>query len=317
MDILCLSETHLKTNDIIDINGFHCFANNRKTSVSSRKGSGGVAILVKNHIFDKFSVNVIDKSFEGIIGVELRHKISSKIIIVYSCYLPPEGSPWADTTSFYGHLICAHYLHIYADFLVFAGDFNARIGNKQDSINYVDNIGNRVNIDNSVNSYCDSFLEFLKDAKLCTVNGRVTPHLDNFTCLKHNGQSVVDYLITEHNVIDNFKVCQVISVSDIINDHNLFEFISKTSRPPDHSIVWSELDLNLTIDTNLIGNFVSSEDNCNNSNVKRVYKFDNVDSNFMNNNTWLYAINEIINTLENNIKRKNNWIMSTITLFLL
>ena len=58
----------LKTTDIIDINGFHCFANNRKTSFSSRKGSGGVAMLVKNHIFDKFS-------FEGIISVELRHKI--------------------------------------------------------------------------------------------------------------------------------------------------------------------------------------------------------------------------------------------------
>ena len=76
------------------------------------------------------------------------------------------------------------------------------------------------------------------------------------------------------------------------NDYNLFEFISNTSRPPDHSIVWSELDLNLTIDTNLFGNFVSTKDNCKNSNVKRVYKFDNVDNNLMNNNTWLYDINE-------------------------
>ena len=47
----------------------------------------------------------------------------------------------------------------------------------------VDSISKRNGIDKSANSYCDTFLEFLMDIKMCTLNGRVTPQFDNFTCL--------------------------------------------------------------------------------------------------------------------------------------
>ena len=46
---------------------------------------------------------------------------------MYSCYLPPEGSPWADTSSFYGHLISQLYLNSYADNIFVAVDFIDRV----------------------------------------------------------------------------------------------------------------------------------------------------------------------------------------------
>ena len=308
LDIICLIETHLKPNDNLHIDGFQSFVNNRQVSARARRGSGGVAILVKDSIFKLYTINVIDKSHDGILGLEFKHKVLQKTIVIFSCYLPPEGSPWADTTRFYGHLISQHYLNIYADILLFAGDFNARIGNKLDYIDLIDNIPKRNHIDNTINSYCDSFVEFLKDSKLCLINGRITPEVDNFTCLKTNGQSVVDYLITQHNVISKFQQCKVISVNDVINQFNLYNLISDQCKPPDHSIVYTELVID---DHN--GEISYSDENMKheqhnqnpiNGDTKRVYKFDSIPVDFMNNDKWSYAINEIIVTLENNIRTK-------------
>ena len=39
------------------------------------------------------------------------------------------------------------------------------------------------------------FLEFIKDVKMCIVNGGVIPEVDNFTCFNRNGCSIVDYIL--------------------------------------------------------------------------------------------------------------------------
>ena len=82
------------------------------------------------------------------------------------------------------------------------GDFNARIGTRQDFIEQVDSVLKRNGRDKLVNSYCDTFLEFLMDIKMCTLNRRVTPQFDNFTCLNKRGKSVADNIITEHKNVN-------------------------------------------------------------------------------------------------------------------
>ena len=179
----CHDDKYNRPHNCIDLSGYSCFVNNRKgLSVRTNKGSGGVAILVKDYLLQSFQVRLVDNSQNGIIGIELKNKLTAKCILVYSCYLPPEGSPWADTSSFYGHLISQLYLNSYADNVFVAGDFNARIGSRLDFIEHMDLLNKRHVLDKTINSYCDSFLEFIKDVKMCIVNGRVTPEFDNFTC---------------------------------------------------------------------------------------------------------------------------------------
>ena len=82
--------------------------------------------------------------------------------IIYSCYLPPEDSPYADTTLFYSHLTTEIYKGYSSDLLLACGDFNSRIGSENDFISCIDNVQVRKPLDLIKNSYCDSFLEFLK-----------------------------------------------------------------------------------------------------------------------------------------------------------
>ena len=95
----------------------------------------GVGILIKNNIYDQYTINVIDKSFDGILGIKLAHKITKYNIVIFSCYLPPDNSPWAEPYLFFEHLLYQLYLHKQEDALYLHGDFNARLGNKIDISN--------------------------------------------------------------------------------------------------------------------------------------------------------------------------------------
>ncbi len=65
------------------------------------------------------------------------------------------------------------------------------------------------------------------------INGRVCPENDNFTCVHITGSSVVDYICTFHNNVENCKYFKVhltrtlldkIGVyNDKISDHSVLE----------------------------------------------------------------------------------------------
>ncbi len=50
-----------------------------------------------------------------------------------------------------------------------------------DTIPDIDGISLRINRDTVKNSHGECFMDFLKDNKLCVLNGRVTPTLDDYT----------------------------------------------------------------------------------------------------------------------------------------
>ena len=57
-----------------------------------------MGILVKDSLFSTYTINVIDESFQDILAIELKHIFTDHIIVVYSCYLPPDGSLWNNCT---------------------------------------------------------------------------------------------------------------------------------------------------------------------------------------------------------------------------
>ena len=195
-DVICLCETHLCDRDELFVEDYAWFGHNRQSRhVRSVRGSGGVGILIRNDLLTQFKVAIVDISMEGLLGISLTHRTSGVSVAVFVCYLPPTTSVWGrDSDSFFAHLLGQMYLCSDYDHIILCGDFNARVGNESDTIPDIDSdLGPRNAIDNVKSGHYESFLEFVKDSRMCLVNGRVTPEFDKFTCVSTRGKSVVYY----------------------------------------------------------------------------------------------------------------------------
>ena len=90
---------------------------------------------------------------------------------MFVCYLSPENSVWGrDVSNYFVNILSLLYVCSLADLIVLCGDFNARIGKNLDFISDVDQVSKRICIDNVKNSHGSSFIEFLKESKLCVLN---------------------------------------------------------------------------------------------------------------------------------------------------
>jgi exonuclease III len=88
VDILSVNETHW-TKGKLSIENYVTFEFNRQTQhKNAPKGSGGVAILVRNDVFNLYRVEVIDKCYDGILSVKFENIENGSSFMVCSCYLP-------------------------------------------------------------------------------------------------------------------------------------------------------------------------------------------------------------------------------------
>ena len=85
-------------------------------------------------------------------------------------------------------------------------------------------------IDEVQNTHGKQFIDFLKAAGLCTLNGRGQ---DNFTYISTNGSSVVDYCIVDKDSYHNFLNFSVVTMADILASSSYMEYQSIS----DHSLL--------------------------------------------------------------------------------
>ena len=215
-DIVCISETHLRQTNKISLDEYTWYGHNRpKIPSAVLKGSSRVGVFVKNELFPSYHIHVIDKLIDGIMCLQFTDIISNFTFLVISTYLPPDGSPYANTDNFYSHLISIMYLYSHINCIIICGDLNSRIGTEKDFIKDIDTVMERHVLDNVKNSYCENFIDFLKDSKMCILNGRVTPALDNFTCINACGKSVVDYMLIHQENLNLVSKCEVMLVNEL------------------------------------------------------------------------------------------------------
>ena len=232
------------------IDGYTCYSNNRQNiNINARRGSGGVAILVKNDISSCFKVTVLDDSVDGILWLKFEN--NEETFCVCTCYLPPENSRYCNGQEFYTKLLEQVYLYQNTANLYITGDFNSRCGDCQDFIEGVDYVPLRAIIDEYSNNLGDQLIEFLVDCNLCMLNGRKGSH--DFTNISCKGKSVVDYVIIPHEQLNNIIDFKVHTMSSLISDLNLYGFMSV----PDHSLleftIYSNSSLNNTDSNNYCG----------------------------------------------------------------
>ena len=151
-DIVSLNETHLQGENIIEVDGYVWFGLNREMHTKAYRASGGVGMLVRSILFLDYRIEIIEK-YDGIIGLLFQHKVSEYSFVIFSCYLPPENSPWGrDASAFFCRLLSLIYQFSEVDAIYIGGDVNARIGNLEDFIPTIDSIPLRVAIDDYVNT---------------------------------------------------------------------------------------------------------------------------------------------------------------------
>ena len=197
-DVMCVTETHLKNDETLSIDGFDFYGSNRKTEQSPLKGSGGIGIFTRKTLSNVFAIK---KSFtfqDYVMGITLSHKCDlENYLMLYVVYLPPQNSRYSELNeTALNHLIIDIYRNSNAENIIICGDFNARIGDKDDCPD-TEGIIKRHVIDNISNSQGEKLLILVNGIKGCIVNGRVQPAFDGFTSVtSHRGTAVVDYVLT-------------------------------------------------------------------------------------------------------------------------
>ncbi|WAR27263.1 hypothetical protein MAR_012967, partial [Mya arenaria] len=181
---------------------------------------------------------IVDKQFDGILALKLVHNDTETEFLIFSCYLPPEHSTRGrDAQSFFAHLLSLVYMYGDCDYMYIVGDFNSRIGTLSDVLDQCDVIPIRIPLDKSVNQHGHDFIEFLNDAKLCCLNGRICIDNDNFTSVSRKGRSVVDYICIPHDMFIKCKSFSVLPSQSIVDKHSLHGLLGERSRVPDHSVL--------------------------------------------------------------------------------
>lgn len=237
-NIICVSETHLSHDETMDIDKYKFYGRARSGVENQGRGHGGVGILLREDIFAKYTVEVCCNDFEGILGLKLRHNTTGYESVVVCNYLPPSTSQYGrDPEAFFGRLLQLSYESSGCDNIVFCGDFNARLGNLQDTENT--DVCERNTTDGVVNSHGRSLLDFLHDTDCLVLNGRFGD--DNFTCRTASGASVVDYCIVPVDVLANVISFVVKPLDEVVNELSLEPLIGDASRLPDHELLQMEI----------------------------------------------------------------------------
>ena len=231
-DFVGLTETHVHDEilDKMNIPGFHRLkVKNRPKNHKSNTAPKGIAVFVKESIKELFSVVNIEN--EDAIWVKVCKELSGeeKDLFIGTCYFSPSKGGENDRQ------ICKlteniMYLENKGEIII-NGDLNAKTGNLNDTIapdksdeNFDISFGkpppNRNSQDSSVNARGTDMLDMCKSLDVNIVNGRKTGDLfGNYTCIKWNGNSVVDYLLTSAPLFQQISCFKVGDFLPWLSDH--------------------------------------------------------------------------------------------------
>lgn len=163
-------------NRTIDNKKLQClvwYGQNRKRT--AKIGSGGIGIFVKKDFARYYHVCIIDNDFEGILRQSFENMERKTVLIVVCCYLPSET--WerdhgSYAQNFFDQLLTGIY-QTQVEHMIYCGDLNARMSNVKDYVEGIDMIPDRHHLDTVKNKHGKTFIDFLNEAKMCVINGRI------------------------------------------------------------------------------------------------------------------------------------------------
>ena len=235
-DILVMPEHHCLNRQVIEIDNYEIFQFNRPHSANQNHGSGGIAIAVHRTLLNTHVVVGTYEGIDGQIAIKIKDTENEFTLGILGLYLSPDSFHYGqDAESFFNHcaVLCDDLGE--CDLLVGAGDVNARTKQLLDYIPEIDGelLPERLNPDKIKNAHEDAFLTFLKDSRNIILNGRVTPHYNDYTFVTSRGCSVPDYMFSP---VEHLHLCtemKTLLMTDIVNQSGLVP----PQTLPDHSIL--------------------------------------------------------------------------------
>ena len=142
------------------------------------------------------------------------------LIGIVGFYLPPDSYIYGqDPEGFFNDAATLLEDFSDCDLLIGSGDLNARIGTELDYLPDIDGdpIPPRTNPDEKKNMNGNHFLTFLIGVRAVSLNGRITPNLNNFTFISPRGRSVPDHMFCPIENLIHCKRMQTIVVREALN----------------------------------------------------------------------------------------------------
>ena len=229
-DFISLTETHIHDAILeeLSIPGYKRVQyKNRKKNLRSHTAAGGIAVFVKNHMSNLLTPVQTDD--DNTIWVKIKKEIAKADFDVYigTHYMSPSNTTNNKTLKLIEDIIAFQSKGI----VIINGDFNARTGTENDIISpdkfdndfglEIENFrSNRNSQDSVINKQGEDLLDMCKSLDLCIANGRkVGDPFGNYTCIKWNGNSVVDYLLTSKNFFNQVLTFKVGQYEPLLSDH--------------------------------------------------------------------------------------------------
>ena len=235
-DIFCLQETKAE----IKIPNYRCY-----NSLRSDSRSGGLCIGIRHDIVKHTKLLNTAKYSPDVQALEISTNLTglSKKIILINVYDSPETSSYKASQKTTGNF--KDTLSILNEFctslpinsnILLIGDFNARTGNLNSIAEDNDGVlrklldgrfnrtshhikSSRNSKDNSLNERGKKLIDFATEWNLSILNGStIGDILGNWTCLKYNGQSVVDYMLASYSLLNAICSMNVLDFNEF-SDH--------------------------------------------------------------------------------------------------
>ena len=235
---MCIQETRLDEYDTLDKLHFKCLPLMTRNNAKIR--SGGIAILVKEHLFDY--IKIVKNDGDQFYWFTLENYFTYNILFCVA-YIAPEGSNYSSIECF--DLLESDIINLTSKFKCFKlcllGDFNAHTRNEYDftavdgniqqsdmvyadsSLDYcsIEQLGfstERYNSDLSrVNDYGRQLSELCRSCDIYIANGRLGLDrlLGSKTC---KGTSVVDYVILSPSLFPYISEFEVLPFDPMTSD---------------------------------------------------------------------------------------------------
>ena len=132
----------------------------------------------------------------------------------------------------------------------------------------------------------------------CLLNGRITPDMDNFTCISDKGRSVVDYMFMPLENIQNVEQFAVLTVTGLCSGLD----INSARGKPDHSILCADLSVSYVNHVNILNKKINDPPNrnCQVLNERMYFKYNckTIPETFMASDDIIMQINITIDSIE-------------------
>ena len=230
-DTIFICESWETKEQIPSLDHYRWFGNPRVyVNKKAPRVSGGMGFFIHEQMLSLYKVQQVAMDTDSMLILHLIHKQSDYSILLIGCYLAPENSVYGrNADSSFDNIMNVMYEYPDVNLTLLMGDLNCRLGKLQDYIVEVDDIPERVPIDETDNAYGQAFQDFLIEGKLAVLNGRVCPLNDSYTCISHKGRSVVDYIATAHENLKNIISFNVLPITELVDEFDCRTFVREES----------------------------------------------------------------------------------------